>query len=288
MPIERAPAKPLPPTYQPPGGTPYRVGENESWGSVAAKAGIDALALIEFNFQTRDPAEVNWYLRRNVGCVLPTVDGKNWRFSAKAQPGIIYLPAPGQAVPATQPSGIWYGLGLKGGGHFFAIGKDTIEAWLVSYDTYEDNFFMNVDGWRMGPGLGGSVGVVLVIVTSLARPEGLRGHMFGGADFEASLGGRWSSVAKSLDKLQPAMRVLKGAKHVTKGAIKVAEWEKTREAVKNAASALGMKFDAAEPQVNAFGVPGAGIGAEISLFYGWGTVQVHSISSAPPTSTVGP
>jgi len=279
MPIERAPARPLPQNHQPPGGVPYRVGDNETWGSIAATAQIDVFALIEFNFQTRNPAEVNWYLRRNVGCVLPTADGKNWRFSAKAQPGIIYLPpSPVVATPGAQPSGIWYGLGLKGGGHFFAIGKDTIEAWLVSYDRYEDNFFMNVDGWRVGPGLGGSVGVVLVVVTSLNKPQQLNGHMFGGADFEASLGGRWSSVAKAVDKLQPAMKVLKGAKRVTKGAIKAAEWEKTRDAVKAAAGALGMKFDAAEPQVNAIGVPGAGIGAEISLFYGWGEVLVHSVS----------
>ena len=127
-----------------------------------------------------------------------------------------------------------------------------------------------------------------MIVTSLARPQDLHGHMFGGADFEASLGGRWSSVIKSLDKLRPAMQVLKGAKRVTKGAIKVAEWEKTREVVKNTASALGMKFDAPEPQVNAFGVPGAGIGVEISLFYGWGTAQVHGISSGPAASALGP
>jgi hypothetical protein len=276
MPIERAPARPLPQNYQPPGGVPYRVGDNETWGSIAAKAGIDVFALIEFNFQTRNPAEVNWYLRRNVGCVLATMDGQNWRFSTRAQPGIIYLP-PAAIAPAAS-SGIWFGIGIKGGGHFFAIGKDTIEAWLVSYDNYDDSFFMNVDGWRLGPGLGGSVGGVLVIVTSLTKPQQLNGHMFGGADFEASLGGRWSSVAKAVDKLQPAMKVLKGAKRVTKGAIKAAEWEKTRDSIKAAASALGMKFDAAEPEVNAISIPGAGIGAEISLFYGWGEVLVHGVS----------
>jgi hypothetical protein len=131
----------------------------------------------------------------------------------------------------------------------------------------------------LGPGLGASVGAVLIIITSLKKPGDLHGHMFGSPDFEASLGGRWSSVAKALDKLQPAMKTLKDAKKVTKGVIKVAEWEKTREVIKGAATALGMDFDAVAPQVNAFGVPGAGVGLEISAFFGWGTAMVHNIST---------
>jgi hypothetical protein len=35
---------------------------------------------------------VNWYLRRNVGCNVPTPDGLNWMFSDSASPGLIYLP----------------------------------------------------------------------------------------------------------------------------------------------------------------------------------------------------
>jgi hypothetical protein len=48
--------------------------------------------LIRFNFKTNNPDEVNWYLRRNVGCNVPTPDGFNWTFSSSASPGIIYLP----------------------------------------------------------------------------------------------------------------------------------------------------------------------------------------------------
>jgi hypothetical protein len=35
---------------------------------------------------------VNWYVRRNVGCNVYTLDRRNWMFSDSAKPGIIYLP----------------------------------------------------------------------------------------------------------------------------------------------------------------------------------------------------
>jgi hypothetical protein len=56
--------------------------------------------LIEFNFKTQNPEEINWYLRRNVGCKKQTRDGKNWMFSTNAAPGVIYRPleAPAKVV----------------------------------------------------------------------------------------------------------------------------------------------------------------------------------------------
>jgi hypothetical protein len=54
--------------------------------------------LIEFNFKTRQPEEVNWYLRRNVGCTRSTRDGLNWLF-AGAKRGVIYIPPPATAPP---------------------------------------------------------------------------------------------------------------------------------------------------------------------------------------------
>jgi hypothetical protein len=53
---------------------------------------MDAGALIQFNFNTRNAEEVNYYLRVNVGCDKPTADGQNWKFTASARPGLIYVP----------------------------------------------------------------------------------------------------------------------------------------------------------------------------------------------------
>ena len=77
MPIEKpVTLYPIPVGWQPPLSVPYRVkGSNnnrdtkrDTWISVARQHNLDVQKLIWFNFQTENPDEVNWYLRRNVGC----------------------------------------------------------------------------------------------------------------------------------------------------------------------------------------------------------------------------
>lgn len=92
MPQEKTPATPLPKGYRPPNSTPIQVGDGDDWAKIAAKSKTDAGTLIEFNFKTRDPGEVNYYLRVNVGCNKATPDGRNWMFSSSAKPGVIYVP----------------------------------------------------------------------------------------------------------------------------------------------------------------------------------------------------
>jgi hypothetical protein len=92
MPFEKEPKNRLPAGFVPQGGVPYRVKDNDDWANIALNNGIDMNWLIKFNFQTNNTDEINWYLRRYVGCNKPTKDGKNWMFSSSARPGIIYLP----------------------------------------------------------------------------------------------------------------------------------------------------------------------------------------------------
>ena len=88
---ERMPFRPLPYGFIPPNGIPYPIRYEKSWRSVATKWHFDARELIYYNFNTNDPAEVNWYLSHRVGCNTPTPDGLNWMFSPSANPGIIYI-----------------------------------------------------------------------------------------------------------------------------------------------------------------------------------------------------
>ncbi len=119
MPIEKEPATKVPAGYVPPNSTSYRVKDGDSWVTIAQKNGQDVWKLIENNFKTRNPDEVNWYLRTRVGCKLQTRDGKNWMFSSSASPGIIYIPnAPPaplyyvvpdmQLVPQDKTMACWY------------------------------------------------------------------------------------------------------------------------------------------------------------------------------------
>jgi hypothetical protein len=102
MPNERTLLKPLLATFIPEWGTPYRVKDADTWESVARAHFLDVMSLIEFNFHTTDPAEVNWYLRRNTGCTK--TNGNNWAFSSSAKPGIIYLYKNSPADKPTQPT----------------------------------------------------------------------------------------------------------------------------------------------------------------------------------------
>jgi hypothetical protein len=71
---------------------PYKVEDGDNFEELAIFAGWNAWDLIYYNFQTKDPREVNWYLRNYTGCVITTWDDKNFRFSSDADPGIIFFP----------------------------------------------------------------------------------------------------------------------------------------------------------------------------------------------------
>src|SRR5262249_13061926 len=93
MPIEKRPENPIPKGPRPGSRTPpHKVHDNETLETVAQKYGLSVSALLLHNFGTLDEREINWYLRENVGCNLPTHDQKNWRFSSTAKPGLIFIP----------------------------------------------------------------------------------------------------------------------------------------------------------------------------------------------------
>lgn len=71
----------------------HKVATGDNWWSLARKYGrSNPWDLIEFNFQTRNPREVNWYLEFYVGCQSSADDGKNYRFDSADSPGTIYIP----------------------------------------------------------------------------------------------------------------------------------------------------------------------------------------------------
>jgi hypothetical protein len=293
MPIERRPKNPLPPTYIPPGGIAYKVKTDDDLDSVARANGISADDLTIFNFKTVRPAEINWYLRQNVGCVQATHDDKNWIFTSDARPGTIYLP-PKQgwkrpSFPSTTPgvlsalpkpvekkhSGLWFGFAGQEGGMLPVVGKDTVEACLYSWDNFNDRFWLNIDGWRFGLGLGASVGLALAVATGVDHPRELNDFTVSGGDFQANMAGKWGDVAKGLKGLRGLGKMASAAKFIDK-TMSFGEWEKTRDTIWNLYKATDI--DSKKLGLNVMAIPGAGIGLEISGYYGFGTVCVHSVT----------
>jgi len=293
IPRMKQPRNPIPKDYIPPGGTRYPVKTNDDWGSIALAHNVATKDLIMFNFGTFDKDEINWYLHHKVGCRKATRDGHNWMFTTDAYPGIIYIPSktwnrpsfpPHPPVPEPEApkkrSGIWFGIGFQTGGHFFIGGKDTVEACIYSLESYNDRFWMNIDGLRVGPGLGGSIGAVLVMISHCHTPSDIQNLSVGGWDVQANVVGKWSDLAKSVKALNTVQKFAKLGSAVDK-TMTVLEYNKVREAI-----ILANKLDSvatnalkqSKPAVDVVGIPFAGVGLEVSVFYGWGSVFVHGVT----------
>lgn len=68
------------------------VGTGDSWETVGKFCdGIPAEEVAYANFETYDPAEINWYLKEYVGCHKPGPRGFNFSFD-DAKPGLILYP----------------------------------------------------------------------------------------------------------------------------------------------------------------------------------------------------
>lgn len=70
----------------------HKVQDGDNWWSLAEKYGRkDPWDIIQYNFETKNPEEVNYYLEKLIGCHKSN-DGKNYSFSSSDSPGIVYIP----------------------------------------------------------------------------------------------------------------------------------------------------------------------------------------------------
>lgn len=80
----------------------HRVQTGDSFVSLASQYGFsDPWDIIRFNYGTKDPEEVNWYLRELVGCTK-SKDGINYSFDSSDKFGTVYIPPRGWK-PGTEP-----------------------------------------------------------------------------------------------------------------------------------------------------------------------------------------
>ncbi len=91
--------------WPPKGGREIPVLESDDWSTIAAREHLDVSALIDFNFHTHVPEEINWYLQELIGC-RRSKDGRNYTFlgadprSSKST----FLSRPRRPVPTTSAS----------------------------------------------------------------------------------------------------------------------------------------------------------------------------------------
>lgn len=289
MPLTSEP-KPLPSAldYVPAQSAPYRVKSGDSWWTLAEQpqvraAGLSALDLCYFNFKTRKPSEINWYLRNKIGCRTATRDGKNYTFSTGDHPGIVYLPIPASKPPVneyppTSPSdrtNAWIGIGGKAGTQFIIVGIETLVGYVASLDDLGKGMAIGASINRVGPGFGASGGICIIYITGVKNPSQLNGHQQGDGDVNLALGPKWSNIAKggkNVTRLKPLIDALRRLGASTPGGLKSLlkknpdKWLDLIKTARTVKDFIGIDPNG-DPNVLLIDLPISG-GAEASIFYG--------------------
>jgi hypothetical protein len=236
MPLEKKPLRIVPRSYVPPSSMTYKVKDNETWETIARAHGLKSSDLVFANFGTHNCEEINWYLHHYVGCTLPTHDGKNWRFSSLANPGIIHIPIKTLVMPPLVIEGhvpahesilknVWAGVGKSHSADLFVIGAQDLTAKVYNMGDRSPkirNAVININGYKFGPGLGADVGAVFVIAVGYERARDMNG-VDGDWDFDIALGTRLSDYLKDLKFLGKTVETLEKyekTRYVTENMIK--------------------------------------------------------------------
>lgn len=274
MAIEKHPHNRIPRNYVPPHTKPYKVKDGDSWETVAAALGMKAWDLIYMNFQTRDPAEVNWYLHHYVGCHRQTHDGKNWMFSSGANPGIIHVPPKTIVMPPLMIEGkipflskVWAGLGKAHSGDLFVIGMHDLTGKVYNLgDEWPNvrNALININGFKFGPGLGADVSAVFILAHGYLTAREMIG-VSGDWDFDISIGA----------KLGDFLKDVKGLGKVIDG---IEKYQKMRYLAENAIKNRLI----AEDGVYTIPIPFAGVGLHLWGGYKFGDVSVFGTGVGVP------
>lgn len=209
MPVEETPARPVSKERKPDGFTQHKIKDGDTWGTIANRYNLTSNELAYENFRTTDPAKINWYLRNHIGCTQRTEDGKHWALSPDANPGTIYVPKRKTDVPRRLegerkvPSlkNVWAGVAKAHSGDLFVVGAHDLTGKVYNLgDGVPDvrNATLNINGFKFGAGLGGSISAVFVLCYGYNSADAMNG-VKGGPDFDLALGPKLSSVLKSFE-----------------------------------------------------------------------------------------
>ncbi len=169
-------------------------------------------------------------------------------------------------VPSKK-SKLWAGLGKSHSGDFFVIGAHDLTAKVYNLGENMDqikNAIINVNGWKFGAGLGGSISAVFVIA-----------HGYDNATQMNGVSKDWTFDIAIVTKLSD---FLKGVKGLGKAIDTYEKYKKLRYLTENAIQNLGI----IKPGVYTIPIPFAGAGIHLWGGYKFGNVSVFSTGMGVP------
>lgn len=269
--IEETPARPVSKQRKPDGFTQYKVKDGDTLENIAQRYYLTSGELAYENFKTKDPGKINWYLRNRVGCTQLTEDGKHWAFSSDATPGTIYVPKQKTNVPKKLEGerkvpllkNVWAGVAKAHSGDLFVVGAHDLTGMVYNLGDGVPgvrNAMLNINGFKFGAGLGGSISAVFVLCYGYKSAEAMNG-VAGGPDFDLALGAKLSSLLKSFQA---------GAKAVDT----VQKYKKTRYIAENLIK--NRSFATEDSAIITLPIPLAGVGLHAWGGYKFGDVSIMS------------
>jgi len=162
----------------------------------------------------------------------------------------------------------WVGVGKSHSGDLFVIGAHDMTAKVYNLGgatiAKVQNAVININGWKFGAGLGGSIGAVFVIAHGFDKPGEMNG-VKGEWSFDLALGAGLASW-------------LKGVKGLGRAVDTVEKYKKLRYLSENAIKNLGIT----EPGIYTIPIPGAEGGVHIWGGYQFGDVKVVTTGLGVP------
>jgi hypothetical protein len=205
-----------------------------------------------------------------------------------------YGPGQGQKIrgysdiPAYAFDNLWYGVGFKTGGQLAILGYESAAAWMMSFIGKPSGSLV-VDGIRLGPGLGGSAGVVIFLAFNYQSLLNALGSTSGQFDFALSLGKKWSGVLKALPEAFNGLKKLGELGKTATSLQHLTQLGKKMEAIEGFASwaKVLVNFSGMDPNqsgVTVVDIPITDVtayGLEVTICYTWSTViQANGIDYA--------
>ena len=186
----------------------------ETWFTLQEKYRIPAARIIQFNFPGAAekgrivPEIVNWYLRHHNEFNCPeTEDRKNRRFKGGERVAIPFAGSVEVGEPVIRkrlkPSNIWIGVGEAHSGDLVILGYFNWNARIYRLGANHEGEVewaeLSSHGCKLGGGLGGSGGLVVVLAHGVERVDQFRtAFSWGDMDFDLALAGQLSSVLKGV------------------------------------------------------------------------------------------
>jgi len=174
----------------------------------------------------------------------------------------------------------WLGIGVKGGGTLALVGAETLFGEVTNLGFVQDRHTITISSIRVGAGLGGGAGFVVIIVYNCANLMNLDGTEATDWSINIALGAKWDAVAKVLAKKQFFMTLIKLGNKFAKAT------PGDLDNLRNSMSYLYTCYGIASmkgPTVVTLDIPFAGVGAELSVHYLDGEISIGKLTRGGKT-----